>query len=135
MASLKSALHGCKVNTGWANRHESDRFQNKDLMVCPVWNSHDNYGRTVKDHSALTKIGGCHLASDRVSIENGLRNDHFQKYTLGNYGIKGDVLSKKFDLSNLSEDQIITYNQELRRHTIMQAKARDVMLKQMSGMD
>ena len=43
MASLKSALHGCKVNTGWANRHESDRFQNKDLMVCPVWNSHDNY--------------------------------------------------------------------------------------------
>ena len=39
------ALRTCKVNTGWANRLESDRFQNPNLMVCPTWNGMDNAGR------------------------------------------------------------------------------------------
>jgi hypothetical protein len=42
MISLEGALRTCKVDTAWANRIQSDRFENPELMVCPLWNGFDN---------------------------------------------------------------------------------------------
>ena len=70
MSSLKKSLKVCRVNTGEANRLESNRFQNSDNLVCPVWNGHDEKGRSVISDSINTKSSGCNLALDRVVVEN-----------------------------------------------------------------
>ena len=68
--SLEAAIRTCKVETGWANRVESDRFLNPNNMVCPIWNGMDLTGRNVCPDSFYTKSAGCNSASDRVVVEN-----------------------------------------------------------------
>jgi hypothetical protein len=87
MLSLNGALRTCKVNTGWANRLESDRFQNPNLMVCPTWNGMDNAGRPVAADSFNTKRRGCNSADDRVSVENNLRPQYMEYISLDASGI------------------------------------------------
>jgi len=73
MISLLSSVQTCKVNTAYANKLESDRYQNPNSLLCPVWNGHDSYGRSVCYDSYYTKTSGCSSASDRVVVENYLR--------------------------------------------------------------
>ena len=87
MLSLNGALRTCKVNTGWANRLESDRFQNPNLMVCPTWNGMDNAGRPVTADSFNTKRRGCNSADDRVAVENNLRPQYMEYISLDASGI------------------------------------------------
>ena len=68
--SLEASIRTCKVDTGWANKMESDRFLNPNLMVCPVWNGFDTAGRMVAPDSFWTKNAGCNSAEDRVVVEN-----------------------------------------------------------------
>lgn len=70
MISLQGSLQTCKVNTGYANKIQSDRLENPDNLVCPVWNGHDNFGRAVSFDSYYTKAPGCSSALDRVVVEN-----------------------------------------------------------------
>ena len=91
MLSLNGALRTCKVNTGWANRLESDRFQNPNLMVCPTWNGMDNAGRPVTADSFNTKRRGCNSADDRVSVENNLRPQYMEYISLDASGISAPL--------------------------------------------
>ena len=76
--SLTGTISTCAVNTAYANRLQSDRFENPDTMVCPVWNGLDQYGRVVCYDSYVTKTAGCESALDRVAVENYLRPQYIE---------------------------------------------------------
>lgn len=89
--SLEASIRTCKVDSGWANKMESDRFLNPNLMVCPVWNGMDSTGRPVCADSFVTKRAGCNSAADRVVVENGLRPQYAEYITLDSSGIRGNM--------------------------------------------
>ena len=82
MISLQGSLQTCKVNTGYANKIQSDRFENPDNLLCPIWNGKDNFGRVVCYDSYVTKSAGCSSALDRVVVENVLRPQYFEYVAL-----------------------------------------------------
>lgn len=71
--SLTGSLQTCKVNTGYANKLWSDRYENPNTLLCSLWNGLDQYGRVVSYDSYVTKQAGCNSADDRVAVENYLR--------------------------------------------------------------
>lgn len=85
---LEGAIRTCKVDTAWANRLESDRFLNPELMVCPVWNGRDLTGRQVCADSFYTKRAGCNSAEDRVVVENAQRPQYMEYVNLDASGIR-----------------------------------------------
>jgi hypothetical protein len=89
--SLEASVRTCKVNSGWANKIESDRFLNPNNMVCPVWNERDLTGRRVCADSFWTKRAGCNSAEDRISVENHQRPQYSEYITLDAQGIQGDM--------------------------------------------
>lgn len=89
--SLESAIRTCKVNTGYADRVESDRFLNSNLAVCPIWNGVDSTGRQVCPDSFYTKRAGCNSALDRVEVENYQRPQYSEYVSLTAQGIKKDL--------------------------------------------
>lgn len=88
--SLEGSLRTCKVDTGWANKIESDRFLNPQLMLCPVWQGYDSAGRQVPWDSFYTKTPGCNSAAERINVENELRPQYIEYVTLDATGIRGD---------------------------------------------
>lgn len=91
MLSLQGSLKTCKVDAGWANKIQSDRFQNPDLMVCPVWSGRDLTGRPVCVDSFYTKVEGCNTPLDRVDVENALRPQYMEYVNLDAYGFRADM--------------------------------------------
>lgn len=91
MISLNGSLRTCKVNTAYANRIQSERFENPDLMVCPVWQGTDSTGRPVCPDSFMTKSAGCNSAEDRVLVENYLRPNYAEYITLNTEGINQET--------------------------------------------
>lgn len=89
--SLNKATRTCKVNTGWAERIFSDRFENCDLLMCPTWNNTDLAGRQVCADSFYTKREGCNSSLDRINVENDLRPQYAEYITLDSCGISGDM--------------------------------------------
>lgn len=85
--SLDKSIRTCKVDTGWANKIQSDRFENPDLMMCPVWNGRDTTGRQVCVDSFYTKSSGCSSAEDRIMVENSLRPSYFEYINLNAAGL------------------------------------------------
>ena len=88
--SLNGSLRTCKVDQGWANRIQSDRFENPDLLVCPVWSGFDNTNRPVCIDSFYTKSPGCNSALDRVDVENFLRPQYMEYINLDAEGFRQD---------------------------------------------
>lgn len=70
MFTLTGAVQTCSVNTGYANKLWSDRQENPNNLMCPLWNGLDQYGRSVAFDSYNTKSAGCSSALDRVAVEN-----------------------------------------------------------------
>ncbi len=95
MLSLEGALRTCKVDTSWANRIQSDRFENPEMMVCPVWTGFDNAGRPVSADSYYTKTAGCNTPEDRVFVENALRPQYFQYVNLDASGLGGNIYNSR----------------------------------------
>jgi hypothetical protein len=90
--SLNSALRTCKVNTGEANRIESDRFLNPNNMVCIPWSGMNSKGQTVCADSYNTKRAGCNSALDRVTVENAIMRPGYSDYiSLNMAGLQGDI--------------------------------------------
>lgn len=89
--SLNASIRTCKVETGQANRIESDRFLNPNNMVCIPWNGINSKGQSVCPDSKWTKTAGCNSASDRVTVENHLRPDYATYINLNTAGIQGDI--------------------------------------------
>ena len=91
MISLESAIRTCKVETGLANKIQSERWLNSNDMVCPMWNGVDTAGRSVNPDTFMTKTAGCATAEDRIVVENSLRPQFAEYINLGAQGIKGDI--------------------------------------------
>ena len=89
--SLDASLRTCKVDTAWATRVQSDRFENPDEMSCPVWTGFDLAGRQVSPDSFYTKSAGCNSALDRVEVENDLRPQYAEYINLSASGIDASV--------------------------------------------
>jgi len=89
--SLEKSIRTCKVDTGWANKMESDRFLNSNLMLCAPWNGVDTAGRPACWDSYYTKTPGCNSASDRVMVENALRPQYIEYVNLDAAGIRGGL--------------------------------------------
>jgi len=87
MISINGSIRTCKVDTGYANRLQSDRFFNPNMQVCPVWNGTDTVGRPVCPDSFYTKSAGCNSAEDRVLVENYLRPQYAEYITLNTEGM------------------------------------------------
>lgn len=86
--SLLGSINVCKVNSGYADKIQSDRFENPDTMTCPLWNGQDSFGRYVHPDSFYTKNAGCNSADDRVSIENFLRPQYMEYVALDAAGFR-----------------------------------------------
>jgi hypothetical protein len=90
--SLMGSLRTCKVQTGWADKIQSDRFQNPSEMVCPLWNGVDTAGREVFQDSFYTKNAGCNSAEDRIGVENAVSRPQYMEYiNLNASGVQGDI--------------------------------------------
>ena len=112
--SLNGSLKTCKVEQGYANRIQSDRFQDPQLMVCPVWSGFDNTNRDVCMDSYYTKSQGCNSPLDRVDVENYLRPNYMEYINLDAMGFrqgeivmsrKPNVMSCKDPNSNMNCNQ------------------------------
>ena len=110
MLSLEGALRTCKVNTGWANRIQSDRFENPNLMVCPVWNGVDLAGRPVCADSFYTKRAGCNSAEDRVIVENAVSRPQYIEYL--NLDAAG-ITAPLYGSTNFPKANVAVQNREL----------------------
>lgn len=93
--SLQKSIRTCKVNTGWSNRIESDRFLNSANLMCPTWTGFDLAGRRVCENSFYTKSPGCNSSNDRIVVENDLRPDYVSYIALNAAGIKGAIYANK----------------------------------------
>lgn len=90
MMSIKNNLHNYgHVNTGWAQRYQSDRTLNPNNMVCPGPDFRDNMGRPADRYSIFTETAGCTNATDRVYVEDSQRPKHFSSVSLNPLGIEG----------------------------------------------
>jgi hypothetical protein len=88
--SLQKSVRTCSVNTGEAERIQSDRFLNPGNMVCIPWNGLNNKGQEVSPDSFYTKSEGCDSALDRVAVENSQRPKYFNYVTLNAQGVNGE---------------------------------------------
>jgi hypothetical protein len=89
--SIEKSVRTCDVNTGEANRIQSDRFFNPSNMVCIPWNGLNNKGQEVAPDSFWTKTAGCDSAEDRVMVENDQRPKYFNYVTLGAQGVEANI--------------------------------------------
>ncbi len=90
--SLLGSINVCKVNTGWADKIQSDRYENPSNLLCPLWNGQDNFGRFVHPDSFVTKNAGCNSADDRVAVENFLRPQYMEYVALDAAGFQNPSL-------------------------------------------
>lgn len=87
--SLLANINVSKVATGNANKIQSNRLQNPDSQMCPVWNGMDLAGRPVCLDSFNTKNAGCNSSLDRIKVENFLRPSYANYVTQSASGIQG----------------------------------------------
>jgi len=91
MISIEGSIRTCKVNTGNADKIQTDRMFNPENMVCIPWNGFNNKGQEVCPDSWYTKTPGCNSAGDRVTVETDLRPDYAAYINLNMQGLQGDI--------------------------------------------
>ena len=91
MISIEGSIRTCKVNTGDADKIQTDRMFNPENMVCIPWNGFNNKGQEVCPDSQWTKTPGCNSAEDRVEVETDLRPDYAAYINLNMQGLQGDI--------------------------------------------
>ena len=89
-ANLLSAIRGCKVETSYANKIQSQRFQDSNVMLCPTWTGTDLVGRSICPDSFYTKSAGCNSAEDRVYVENYQRPQYAEYIGINMLGLAQD---------------------------------------------
>ena len=91
MISIEGSIRTCKVNTGDADKIQTDRMFNPENMVCIPWNGFNNKGQEVCADSQWTKTPGCNIEEDRVEVETDLRPDYAAYINLNMQGLQGDI--------------------------------------------
>ena len=109
--SLEKSIRTCKVRTGYAANLESDRFENANIMVCPVFGGQDLSGRPVCVDSFYTKTAGCNSPMDRVTVENSLRPQYVEYVNLNASGITAPL----YGSLNMHTSNEMVQNKELYR--------------------
>ena len=89
--SLQKSIRTCKVDTGQADRLDSDRWLSSNNTLCPVWTGYDLAGRQSCVDSFYTKYRGCNSADDRIVVENDLRPKYFDYVALNAAGVTGNI--------------------------------------------
>ena len=117
MFSIDNSIRTCKVDTGQAERIESDRFLNPGVMSCPRWNGVNNLGQAVCPDSFTTKTRGCNSAEDRVMVENNLRPNYSAYLNLDMSGLSGDYYGFPENLSAW-ENSGVTSGYNRSRHNV-----------------
>jgi hypothetical protein len=92
--SIQGSLRTCKIEQGEAPRYRSSRFEDPNLMSCPVWSGRDNVGRSVSEDSYRTKLEGCNTPLDRVDVENTLRPQYMENINVDSYGFRADIYER-----------------------------------------
>lgn len=95
--SLQGSVRTCKVDQAWANKVQSDRFENPNLLLCPIWDGQDMYGRYVNPDSFYTKAPGCASAEDRVFVENDQRPKYFEYVSLDAAGLNNEIKESRLN--------------------------------------
>lgn len=98
LTSLESAIRTCKVNTGNADKIESDRFLGfPDKKTCPPFLGTDLIGRSICPDSFMTKSAGCNTPEDRIYVENTVSRPHYYEYiNLSPRGLLDDATIEGF---------------------------------------
>ena len=111
--------------------------QNSDNLLCPVWNGHDQAGRSVILDSNNAKSRGCNLPLDRVVVENNLRSTYSLAPGLDTYGISAPFSEQKpmKKICDMTDDEIATDAQERRNLVRLQTGMQNYALRIASGMD
>ena len=109
---LTSAILTPKFIVGDEQRIQTNRIQNPDAMMCPVWGGSDLSGRAVCDDSFYTKRAGCSSSLDRIKVENFLRPAYTNFVTISATGITGQDANYG---SNLSTSEANFADSERRR--------------------
>jgi hypothetical protein len=109
--SLEKSIRTCKVETGWADRIQSDRFLNPSQMVCIPWNGMNNKGQSVCPDSWYTKTPGCNSAEDRVVVENDQRPQYIDYVTLNAAGIKGHIYGNE-----MQHDYVLAHDEDMEQN-------------------
>lgn len=91
--SLQKSVRTCRIDSGYANKLQSERFLNSCQVICPVWNGLDQYGRMVCPDSMMIETAGCRSALDRVDVENYQRPQYFELVNLDGFGVQGNIYS------------------------------------------
>ena len=86
---LTSAILTPKFIVGDESRIQTNRIQNPEAMMCPVWGGSDLSGRQVCGDSFYTKQEGCSSSLDRIKVENFLRPAYTNFVTISATGITG----------------------------------------------
>lgn len=90
--SLQKSIRTCKVDTGNADRLDSDRFLSPGNTLCPVWTGRDLTGRQICTDSFYTKSAGCNTPNDRIIVENDVtRPKYFEYIPLNTVGVTGNI--------------------------------------------
>jgi hypothetical protein len=98
--SLLGSIQTCKVDAGWANKIQSARFENPDLMVCPPWSGYNIKGQQVCPNSFNSTTAGCSSPMLRVDVENDLRPKYMEYVTLNADGLNGDLYGNNMARTN-----------------------------------
>ena len=85
--SFNSSIRLPKVSAGLAENVQSERSQNKHLVINPPRGGQDLFGRRVSNNTIVTLTAGDN-PSDRINVENDLRANYSSTLNAG--GIAGD---------------------------------------------
>ena len=110
--SLTSSIKTCNMDVGYADKIQSARFQDPNLMLCPVWNGYNTAGQPVCADSFYTKREGCNSALDRVSVENNLRPQYAEFINLNTKGYTDDQMysNNKHQSDQMLQNQSVEYS-------------------------
>jgi hypothetical protein len=86
--SLTAQIVSGQVDTAIAAQLFSNRIQDSNAMMCPLWTGTDLAGRPVCKDSFYTKNAGCNSALDRIEVEDSLR-PRYAEFLLDARGIVG----------------------------------------------
>lgn len=119
--ALTGSVQTCSVNTGYATKLWSDRFENPSNLLCPLWNGLDQYGRAVSYDSYNTKTAGCESALDRVAVENYQRPQYSDFIPLDTMGyLNPAALGMPVDPSTKFQKQTELYRGQAVKEDFMQ---------------
>lgn len=135
-----------RVETGWAQRFQSDRIFNANEMLCPPRIYVDNMGRQSEHYALDTTTAGCNSATDRVYVEDAQRPSNFTSATLNALGIQGGYTCDDLEMANkamafqyrnngnvIIPDQRVYYSQRAREEQWRQIGLKVRHYKEASG--